>query len=286
MNPHVGVGITQFVSVRSHRGRFATMAQAIDSSGNAAVLNGSRDFDYTYWGLLWKFGISFQYPSWSLGFNLTTPSVKVLGSGKAGRDLTLVDEGVAPSATTVVATDYQEGVASTYHNPLSIGAGGSYQVGSTRLHVAVEWFDGVDAYQVLATVPFTAQSSGQSLANDVIQASDPVLNFGVGVEHHFNPKLAAYAAYRTDHSPLPDSSTANATVSHWDLSHVSGGAAFTLARVDLVLGTDIAWGGGPPRGLLTGLLGGAGPEVPPDAKIQYLSATVMFGVKVAFGTGH
>ena len=285
LGPHVGAGVTQFVDVRSHRGRFAVQAQAIDSSGAAAALQASRDFDYQYWGLLWKFGISFQYPSWSMGFTLTTPSVKVFGSGSAGRDMNLVDEGVATPPATTVATDFQEGVASTYHNPLSIGAGGSYQMGHTRLHVAVEWFDGVAAYHVLATESFTAQSSGAVLTNDVIQMSDAVVNVGVGIEHHFNPKLAFYGAFRTDHSPLPDSSAANTTVSHWDLTHVSGGAAFTVGRLDLVVGSDVAWGGGKPQGLMAGLIGG-GPEVPPDAKIKYFSATVMFGLKVAFGTGH
>ena len=283
-NPHVGFGITTFVSVRSQRARFATLAQAIDSSGNAAVVNGSRDYSYYNWSLLWKVGITFQYPSWTLGFTMTTPNVKLFGSGSAGRDLTFVDDGVTTVPTTV-ATDYQDGVATTYHNPLSIGAGGSYAFGPTRIHFAVEWFDAVDAYHVLATVPFISQLPAQTVTNDVIGESKSVVNFGVGIEHHFSPKLAAYGAFRTDKSPLADSSTSNTAISHWDLTHVSGGASFTIGRVDLVVGTDFAWGGGSPRGFLRDLVGGA-PEPAPDARTNYVSGTVMFGLKVAFGSGH
>jgi len=284
LNPHVGVGVTTFVSVRSHRARFATLGQAIDSAADVAVLSGSRDFDYNNWSVLWKAGITLQYPAWSLGFTVTTPNVKLFGSGSAGRDLTFVDQGVTTQPSSV-ATDYQEGVASTYHLPLSIGAGGSYAFGPTRLHFSVEWFDAVNASRVLATETFMSQSTGETLTDDVIQESKSVVNFGVGIEHHFSPKLAAYGAFRTDKSPLPDSSASNSAMSHWDLTHVSGGAAFTVGRVDLVVGTDVAWGGGSPRGFLDGLVGQP-PEPPPDARTNYLSATVMFGLKVAFGSGH
>ena len=112
-----------------------------------------------------------------------------------------------------------------------------------------------------------------------------VVNYGVGIEHHFGPKLAAYGSYRTDKTPLPDSSTANSTLSHWDLSHFTAGAAFSWLHADLVLGTDFAFGSREPRST-TSSGPALDPSIPPTAKIKYRSATIFLAVKVAFGSNH
>jgi len=282
LNPHVSFGFTTFAAVRSDRALFSTTAQAIDSSGAAAVGIQARDFSYDHWSLLWKLGLEVQFPAWSLGMTVTTPNVRVFGSGSAGRDFTVVDQGIAASPITRVATDFQEDVASAYHTPLSVGVGGSYKFGPTRVHASAEWFGSEAAFHVLATEPFTAQSSGQTMTNEVIQEFAAVLNYGVGIEHHFGPKLAAYGSFRTDKAPVPDSSAANSTFSRWDLSHVTAGAAFSWLHADLVLGTDFAFGSREPRAASTPPT--LEPSLPPTAKISYKSATLFLAVKVAFGT--
>lgn len=283
MRPHVSLGITQFAVVRSHRALFSTTAQVLNSSGAAAVAMQARDFSYDHWSLLWKLGLAVQYPAWSLGVTVTSPNVRVFGSGSAGRDFTVVDQGIAASPITQVATDFQDDVASAYHTPLSVGMGGAYAFGPTRLHASAEWFGSEAAYHVLATEPFTAQSSGQTMTNQVVQEFVSVVNYGLGIEHHFGPKLAAYGSFRTDKTPLPDSSAANSTLSHWDLSHVTAGAAFSWLHADLVLGTDFAFGNRQPRST-TSSGPALDPSIPPTATVRYRSATLFLAVKVAFGS--
>ena len=281
-SPHFAFGVTQFGVVRSQHARFTVSAQALDTNGLAAFAVRSRDFDYTSWGLLWKAGIGIRYQPWSLGLTVTTPTVHVLGSGSSGRDLTTVDQGIAAGSITQVATDFQDGVAANYKTPLSVGLGGAYAFGPTRLHFSAEWFASQGAYHVLKTTTFTAQSSGEVLTNQVIQEFDAVVNLGVGIEHRFDPKRAIYASFRTDQSPLPDSSAANATMSRWDLMHVTGGAAFTWLKTDLVLGGDIAWGSRGPTPINNSAADD--PAIPSTIKVSYMSATAFLAVKVAFGT--
>jgi hypothetical protein len=285
LNAHVSLGITPFVAVRSERARYATVVQALNTSGAAALAMQSRDFDYLNWRLLAKMGLAVQFPKGSLGMTVTTPSLRLFGTGSAGRTSTIVDEGIAASDITRVATDFQDGVEATYNTPLSVGLGGSYLLGSTRLHVSGEWFASEAAFPVLATQPFTAQSSGQTMTNQVVQEFRSVLNYGVGIEHHFGPKLAAYGSFRTDRAPVPDSSAANSTLSRWDLSHVTGGAAFSWLHADLVLGTDLAFGDLPARAAASTPPIGE-PSLPTTAKVRYTSATIFFAVKVAFGASH
>jgi hypothetical protein len=284
-NPHLSVGLTQFVSVRSQRALFSTVAQAIDSSGDAALAIRSRDFDYTTWGLLWKLGLAAKFPTWSMGMTVTTPSVHLFGSGSAGRDLTIVDQGISPNAITQVATDFQDGVAANYRTPLSVGVGGAYSFGPTRLHASAEWFASEAAYHVLETQQFTAQSSGQTMTNEVVQEFKAVVNYGVGMDHRFGPKLSAYGSFRTDRTPLPDSSAANATMSHFDLWHVTGGTSFSWLNADLVLGGEVAFGSRTPRMTISTIPIGD-PGVPPGAKVSYTAATVFLAIKVAFGASH
>jgi hypothetical protein len=277
----VGFGITQFVAVRSERARYTGIAQLLDSTGQATMALRSRDFSYSHWRLLWKAGVSITRNALSAGLTLTTPSVGLFGSGTAGRTATLVDQGTMPTPVTTVSTNYQDDVSSTYRSPLSLAAGLAYSIGPTRLHAAAEWFNSVDEFRVLDTETFVSQSDSSVMTNDVIEHLDPVVNFGLGVEHTFTPTFSAFAAFRTDFSPLPDSSAANSTMSRWDLTHVSSGVSFIVGRLDLVVGTDLAFGGTKSRTPQTILPGE--PVIPADARIKYFAATLLLGFKVGFG---
>ena len=282
LSQRVGFGITQYLAIRTERARYTAIGQLLDSTGAAAMVMRSRDFSYTNWRLLWKAGLTVAKDRWSAGLTLTTPSLSLFGSGTAGRTATIVDGGVAPSPVTVVATDYQDEVSSTYQSGLSVAAGAAYTLGPTTVHGAVEWFAGVAEFRVLETDPFTALSSGEVMTYVVIEHLDPVVNVGVGIEHKFTPTFSGFGAFRTDNSPLPDSSAANSTLSRWDLAHVSAGVSFTINRLDLVVGTDLTFGGTksrpPPSSTLPG-----DPVIPEDARVKYFAATLLIGFKVGFG---
>ena len=153
-----------------------------------------------------------------------------------------MDQGIAAGSITQVATDFQDGVPANYKTPLSVGLGGAYAFGPTRLHFSAEWFASQGAYHVLQTSTFTAQSSGEVLTNQVVQELEAVLNYGVGIEHRFDAK-------RGDLRELPHRPIAASRQLGRQCDDVALGpharhrrAVFTWLKPTLVLGGDVAWG--------------------------------------------
>ena len=200
--------------------------------------------------------------------------VRPLAAGPCGRWFPACTVGASAGGVYCPKGQSQKLAASPTDQPDTLGP--------TTLHGAVAWFAGVAEFRVLETDPFTAQSTGEVMTNDVIEHLDPVVNVGVGIEHKFTPTFSGFGAFRTDNSPLPDSSAANSTLSRWDLAHVSAGVSFTINRLDLVVGTDLTFGGTksrpPPSSTLPG-----DPVIPEDARVKYFAATLLIGFKVGFG---
>jgi hypothetical protein len=283
----LGLGLSQFLAVRSQSLGVQTLAQGLGTGGRAVASIQSRDFEYQHWRLFWKLGLGLERERWKLGLTVTTPGVSLGGSGSAGLDRTAVGQDIERDGrpVTEVTTDFQDGVVSEFRSPLSIGLGAAYGTGKTRIHAAAEWFGAIDEYLILDTAPFVSQSSGQPFASDVLHQLDSVLNLGVGVQHRFSPTLEGYASFRTDVSGAVPDSDANASVSAWDLHHVSTGASFSLGRSDFTLGGILAFGkenSGRGVTLLRDDGTGDGVTLSENARVRFFRLTLVFGFNVAF----
>ena len=240
-----GIGVTQFLAVRNHHASYQTLIQALGKDNEGAVAVDKRDFRYQHWRLLWKIGLATELERWKLGLTVTTPSLGLGGSGAAGYDRTLVQQDAGGGGTTQLATDFQPGVASDYRSPFSIAFGASYPLGrlrKTRFHVSAEWFDRVEAFRILDTQAFTAQSSGETVPRDLFYTLDPVFNVALGLEHQIRENLKAYGSFRTDFSGAV-TGTQTIAVTRWDIYHVAAGASFKVGRSDLTAGAVAAFGG-------------------------------------------
>jgi hypothetical protein len=76
----------------------------------------------------------------------------------------------------------------------------------------------------------------------VVQELESVLNYGIGIEQEFNERVSGYASFVTDLSARAPGSSSNVSVASWDLRHISGGASFSVGRIDLVLGGTFSFG--------------------------------------------
>jgi hypothetical protein len=243
-NSKLAVGLTQYLAVRDQKARSQFLAQSLQPNSNVATATLIRQFDYKNYRLLWKGGLGMNFDPLTIGITLTTPSVKLAGSGSAlldavASDIDLNGDGIEDQ---LFAANYQQNVSSAYHSPWSIGGGLSYRWGKTRLHASAEWFDAVQKFRVLETTDFQAQSTGENLKNRVDHELKSIVNYGFGVEIYFKEKLRGYASFVTDYSAAVPGTETNLAISFWDIYHLATGLAFTLGRSEFTLGVNYAFG--------------------------------------------
>ncbi len=274
-----GIGVSTFLAVRNQSRRRQVFSQALTDEGQALVSLQSRDFSYQHWRLLWKFGYSTVLEKWKVGLSVTTPGVGLGGSGSTGIDRTLVGQAVDDEGhpTTEIASNFQK-TSAEFRSPLSVGGGAARTFGKARVHVSAEWFDRVSPYELLDTEPFEGQTSGETIATDVIYGLESVLNAGVGVEYAFRDDLGVYASFRTDRSGFDESLDTNASTTTYDIFHVAGGASFGVGGQDFTLGGVVAFGNSV---LEPDITDGAARN--PMLDVRYTRVTIILGVNFSFG---
>jgi hypothetical protein len=242
LGENVGLGVTGFSLFRDQRSRAQTLVQAqVDTLSGIALQR--NEFDYLYVGLLGKIGLGANLDSWKLGLSITTPNLKLYGDGALGVDKVLITEDLDGDGnrSSLIITDYQEGVSASYDSPLSAALGINYRwKKNTSLDVTAEWFDAVDQYRVLDTQPVAGLDSVLSTA--VVDQRKSIINFGFGLDHQFNPKLRGYTSFRTDYSSAMKLAETNSTISTWDIYHLAAGLTFPVGASEFTFGGIYAYG--------------------------------------------
>ncbi len=280
----LGLGVTTFLAVRDQKTRTQTLAQAVDTAGAAGIALQQEGYDYQHWRLLWKIGLGGTFGNWDLGLSVTTPSVGIAGGGKAVFDQTLITQDLGGSGTSFsdVTTSTQKDLPVTYKSPLSIGGGAAYRKGRLRIHASVEWFDAVEAYDVLDPDPVILPDTTMA-AFGLTQELNSVANVAVGAEYQFGPKLTGYLGFRTDQSAIDVASSGNTSLSLWDIYHVSGGGTFSLGASDFTVGGIVAWGSDITRTGIDFVPGGGGPvQLPDQLQAKFFRFTFILGFSIGF----
>jgi hypothetical protein len=269
----VGVGISQFVAGRSQRSWSRALAEIFDASGSGALALQEEAYEYYAYRLLWKVGFAGEWLGTSLGLTVTTPGVRLFGSGKAETNTSLI---AGDPANDVFVADFQDDVRATYRSPLSIAAGASYRIDDTRLYASAEWFQGEEEFAILDLAPFVGQSTGDTVVPRVTQRFHSVVNFGFGIEHAFGPTTRGYASFRTDQSAAIPEAEDDVSVSSWDIVFLTLGTSFRLANAEFTLGGGYGYGR---QVIPQGVPPGDGGLLPDELEIKYRNYRLFF----AFG---
>ena len=199
-----------------------------------------REFDYSHYGFIAKFGALLNYGSFAAGLTVTAPSLALAGSGK----ITYVDIDVQDEPggnPPVVALAGPDDLSTSHQKPLSVGLGLRRGGERFQLYGSAEWFADVEPYDVIRSGPFDPQSSTGELEYIVSDERHSVLNWAVAIEGRVAERVTAYASYATDQSSN-DGSDSNLVVAPWDIRTVSVGADFRIAGRSLTLGGALGWG--------------------------------------------
>ena len=280
----LGIGVTTFVAVRDQKSREQTLAQAVDTTGNAGIALQQQGYNLENWRLLLKLGLGGNFGNWELGLSVTTPSVGLLGSGAAAYDRTLITQDFDGPGTSIseVTTSTQPDLPSTYKSPLSIGIGAAYRKGAARIHASAEWYDAVPAYDILDPAPVVLPDT--SLASfGLTQELNSVTNIAVGAEYKFGPKLTGYVGFRTDRSAMDQALSDNTSLALWDIYHVSAGGTFSVGASDFTIGGILATGSDVTSTGINFIPGRSGPvDLPDELGVKFTRFTFVLGFSIGF----
>lgn len=243
LSDRVGFGVSPYVAVRSQRARAQFVAQALGSDGTAAVSNNIQGFQYNHYRVLAKAGISFELSRMSVGLTLTTPGVKIMGSGEAGMDRFRAGQDVNGDGAVdnIYAVTLQQDLPSQWKSPLSIGGGAVLPLGNTTLYLTGEWFDKIDKFDVLDVDPAVDQISGLPVPFEVVHQAKSVTNAGAGLEYRFSPQTRGYVSFSTDYSTA-ELGKADTALSGWNIYLVTAGSTFAVGKSEFTVGAGYAFG--------------------------------------------
>lgn len=235
----IGLGVSTFLAVRNQRGLAQRTTQILLQGDRSFVNVDTGEYRYDHWGLLWKIGLGTTLEDWDVGLTVTTPSVKLFGSGRVAGD---ASQFRAPGLTSTLVFIDQDGLSSTYNRPWAVGVGGSRRFGDSVVHLGIEWFGSVAPYTVLDAEPVEPLTGGAPVDPSFYGAADSVVNVAAGLSHRFSDTLEAYGSLRTDFSYAVDDGVANLSFTEWNLYHLAGGVTFTTGRNEFTTGAVLAFG--------------------------------------------
>lgn len=244
ISKNVGVGVSQYIAVRSHRASTQEIVEALTAEGRVAMALGARQYQYHHLRALWKVGLACDFKAITFGLTMTTPSLAISGSGSTGVNSTVIalDMDGDGGGDDFLAADYSERLSASYRTPLSLAAGMTFKLQKVRVYWSTEWFARVRPYTVVDAAEFTAQSTGELLTTDVTQELSAVMNAGVGFEWIYSPRFKGYASFATDFSAKKSGTSTNISLTDWNINHFMTGAEFAVKNSALTVGLGFSFG--------------------------------------------
>jgi hypothetical protein len=244
LSEQIGIGMTMYLAVRNQDRRTQFLQEELDTSGSVATSVSINQYSYQHYRLLWKAGLGVNLDPLTLGATITTPGLAIVGSGSvlANASSSGFDYDGDGTDDDVLIAAFSDDQPVEYHSSWSFGLGGAYRFGKTRIHVSGEYIAGVDFFEVMGTGEFIAQSTGQTVSSSLTHETDDVINYAVGLEYAFGEKTTGYMSFSTDFAAAIPGSPSTLSLVNYDIYHVGVGAAFNVARWDLVVGGVYAFG--------------------------------------------
>jgi hypothetical protein len=241
---NVGVGVSQYIAVRTHRASIQTLVETLDFGNSVAMALGARQYHYQNIRILWKIGLAFDFKWATMGLTLTTPGLSLSGTGSTGVNSTVValDMDGDGAGDDFVAADYREHQPVAFRTPLSLAAGMTFKIQKVRVYWSGEWFARVSPYTVVDAAEFSAQSTGEILSTDVTQELASVLNMGIGLEWFYSSRFKGSASFNTDYSAKDPGTATNLSLTDWDIYHIITGAEVAIKNTVVTFGLGYSFG--------------------------------------------
>src|SRR4030066_308894 len=191
----IGIGITGYVSYRSHKASSITILEALQSNGEIASYSNINNYRFNNCRTLLKAGIGLNLNPLTIGLTVTSPGLNIFGSGSVGTHLFI--SGIDSNRFD---SNYKEDISSKFNSSWAAGLGGAYDFGKIILHLSAEWYDAIDKFYVLDTETYISQSSEEVLTNDLTHEAKSIINYGVGLDYFAGDSLIFSLSVTSDFS--------------------------------------------------------------------------------------
>jgi hypothetical protein len=208
--------------------------------------------NYTHIGLRLKLGASYESAAHHLGLVLSSPLLKLYGTGSVLSDISINNLTLPGTSSdlNLLASTRQTKLKTTWKTPLSIAGGYAYDYGSGQFSLVTEFFSGLKNYTILKAddalfvknsdveTPEAVDDGGLNLTDE----RKKVLNFGIGFSKVLNPTIVLMLALRSDFNYLKTSADDIQNIDLWNNYHFQFGANFKRRKFNLRAGLQLSYG--------------------------------------------
>ncbi|WP_228850388.1 hypothetical protein [Aegicerativicinus sediminis] len=250
INENFSIGLSNLITVRSqdYARNFSTYVFLNDIEETFVGGNLTQNVEYYNIRYALKLGAIYSMKNWSFGATITSPSLNIGGKGTVAanivaKNIQLSENGSPQSG---VATDRQGELKTTFKSPFTFGAGVNYDNGKSYLGLSINYFAGIDGYDIMDIAPNTfvrPADLAPQLTSDqfmsVRSAAKSVMNVAIGYEYRLTDSVSLLASARNDMSYFDKEllgSGIRTTISSWDIFHFTTGVTINRNNSNLSLG--------------------------------------------------
>ena len=274
LSENLSIGVSMFVSAQTN---YYFYLLDIEAGSDNVSLNYPDEISYfsakyseqelvkfNDYRLLWKIGLLYKTERFSVGLNITTPSVGgIYSDGKRlmrkRSQNNISDPESGEPIPNYLVTDYKEkkDVSVNSKSPLSIAAGITwYNPDKTKVfYGTVEYFSKIDPYRIVETEESNDLAFG-TIFEDLdhnewltfVDGAKPIFNIAVGYRWIIKENLMILSGFRTDFNYNKNFDykpyAASKTVKNFDLDkyHLTSGVTVRILGHDLITGLQYTFG--------------------------------------------
>ncbi len=209
--------------------------------------------------LVTKLGFHLRKNLWTIGANISFPSVKIFGDGTVVKQYSYTNIHKEPGNPEVSNAYYggrQRHCTSHFKDPLSVAAGANYYTpsGNAVLLITAEYFFGIPAYDYIEAKPdpadngynYTPVAADEWLTVNTRQK--PVFNAGVAYKQQLTGDLMFSGGFRTDFNYLDQVEDRDIMVYNrksfyaFHVYHINYGLGYRFSRGSITLGMQFSHG--------------------------------------------
>jgi len=258
INKHLSIGISLNVSVQSYK-YFRTAEANVIPTGfpSDTVLIASNWSVYERvkaynWRFIGKLGVLYKMENWSIGANLTLPSMRLFGSADVNKTISQTNIFYQGSRLDdYYINEYPEKVYFKMQDPLSVAIGAKLYEPKSKsdFFLTIEYFHKIKNYLSIDAEKTTIGNSHTATEFSSYEFGNrSIINFAIGYKKVLSKSLGFLAGFRSDFNPYkmgyPENiwSVNGFTNLNNNLFHLTGGIKFDYKKSSFIVGIQHTYG--------------------------------------------